>query len=124
MSPRCHQPSTDPGALLPPIIQSLNGAFRQLEIKDKAAPKFLAFTTLGTQANSIAFATTHAGIGRYVITGLTAGPYDVLRDGAPFGNPLVASSTGHSISFSSPSGSFAITQCRQSAQSPNFNQKP
>ncbi len=119
-----HQPSTDPGALLPPIIQSLNGAFRQLEIKDKVAPKFLAYTTQGTQANSISFTTTHAGTGRYVITGLAPGPYDVRRDGAPFGNPLVATSSGHSVSFSSPSGSFAITQCRQSAQSPNFNQKP
>ena len=105
-----HQPTSNLLGVLPPITQSINGVFRQLEIQDPVEPKFLAFTAQGVQVTSISFTTTHAGTGRYVVTGLAAGLYDIRRGGLPLGNPLPVAASSHALSFSGLSGSFEITQ--------------
>jgi hypothetical protein len=102
------QPSTDPLAAMPAINRTQSGIFRIVEIQDAAAPKLLAFTTSGATATSLSFTTAHAGSGQYLVTGLAAGTYRVLRGGTPISDPLPVTAGEHSLSFSSTSGAFTI----------------
>ena len=103
-----HQPSSDPGATLPPMVSSTSGIFRTIEIQDPVSPKFAAFTSLGATALNLSFTTTHSATGQYVITGLGSGAYDITRDGNLIATSVAVSASSHSLSFTSVAGTFAV----------------
>jgi hypothetical protein len=59
--------------------------------------------------NSVAFTTTHAGTGNYLISGLTPGTYSVLQNGASIpGNTSTAVGADGTLFFKATAGAFSV----------------
>lgn len=102
------QASSDTGATLPAITQTMSGAFRVIEIADPVSPKVAALTAFGQTGTTVTLATTHAGTAQYGIAGLAPGPYVVLRNGIQIGTPIQVEAGNHTLSFESESGTIVI----------------
>ena len=102
-----HKPSTNLTDTLPPIVQGASGVFRIVEIQDPVRPKVAVFTAAGATAGLVNFATSHAGTGQYVVSGLAPGPYSISRNGTPVGI-RVSDPGGNSIGFESEAGNISI----------------
>jgi hypothetical protein len=59
---------------------------------------------------SVAFTATHAGTGQYLIAGLSAGTYTVLKDGSALLSNQTVAAGDNTLYFESTSGSFSISQ--------------
>lgn len=104
-----HQVSTSPKKTMPPILQSDADAYKIIEIQDPTEPVVVAVAPVAqVNYNNLAFTTTHSGTAQYVVTGLAAGTYRVIRNGTEIGASLPVSSIGHVLEFSSISGNFVI----------------
>jgi hypothetical protein len=104
-----HKPSTSVSDTMPPAraIGTSDSDFVGVEIRDPRTPSVAVFSRHGSAEASATFTTTHGGTARYVVTGLSAGSYDVTRDGSAVLAAGTVDSNG-TLPFESIAGVFTI----------------
>jgi hypothetical protein len=80
---------------------------RAVQVSDPAEAKVVAFPVGGAR-NNASFTSTHAGTGRYLVTGLEAGTYKVKRGGADYLTGLTAGEEVGALEFTGTAGSYEV----------------
>lgn len=105
-----HRPSTSTSDVMPTValLGTIDADFVGVQIEDASAPNVAVFAKAGLDQVAGSFTTTHSGTARYVVSGIAAGTYDVVRDGVTtvLNNEVVAGDGV--LSFESVSGAFTI----------------
>jgi hypothetical protein len=107
------QPSTNTAITLPTITQpsctGTGGNCTALEIQDSTYPKVSFISRKGVLLTGMSVTTTHTGTAQYVVTGLSAGSYNVSRNGTVIASATVTQQDT-TLSFTSTSGTIAVVQ--------------
>jgi len=74
-----HKIAAQPDTTLTATALNPNSSWTGVQTTDKV----VLFARGGTTSTSTSFTTTHSGTAQYLIAGLTAGTYDVTKDGSP-----------------------------------------
>ena len=106
-----HKPSTSINDAMPTVaaLGTIDADFSGVQIEDATAPSVAVFAKAGTDQAAGSFTTTHSGTAQYIISGVSAGTYDVLRGATPVLNDFVVDANGV-IPFESVSGAFTFSQ--------------
>lgn len=107
-----HKPSTSVSDTMPTVaaLATIDADFSGVQIEDATAPSVAVFAKAGADQTSGSFTSTHSGTAQYVVTGLVAGTYDVVRGGATTVLDDEVVGTDGTLAFESTAGAFTITE--------------
>jgi hypothetical protein len=91
-------------------LGTIDSDFVGVQIEDATAPSVAIFSKLAADQTASSFTTTHSGTARYVVTGLSAGAYDVVRGGVTTVLDDHVVDTSGSLTFESVAGAFTVSQ--------------
>jgi hypothetical protein len=105
-----HKPAASAGDTMPTVaaLGTIDSDYVGVQIEGEA-PSVAVFPKAGASQTSTSFTSTHAGTAQYVVTGLEAGIYDVVRGVTTIVDDQTLDANG-TIGFESVAGAFAITR--------------
>jgi hypothetical protein len=105
-----HRPSTSTSDTMPTVaaLGTIDANFAGVQIEG-TAPSVAVFPKAGLYHESTTFTSTHSDTAQYVVTGLEAGIYDVVRGVTTIVDDETIDSNG-TIAFESEAGAFTITR--------------
>jgi len=90
------------------VLGTIDADFSGVQIEDATAPSVAVFAKVGADQASGSFTSTHSGTAQYVIAGINAGTYDVVRDASVTVADDYAVGNDGTIAFTSTAGAFVI----------------
>lgn len=107
------QPSSSGSVTMPtitqPVCSGVGADCTAVQIEDPTYPAVVMIARKGQLTTAQSITSTHVGTAKYIVSGLSAGVYDVTRNGNPVKAGLVVGTGDTSITFASTAGDILVS---------------